>query len=283
MKDYHTAQWAADQLMNRTFDKPFFMAVGISKPHLTWWVPQKYFDMYPLDEVVLPETLADDLADILDRSGNAAMRTHPTWLRLEREGRHKEAVQAYLATITFVDDCMGVLFDGLRNSPYADNTIVMLWGDHGWHLGEKKQYGKATLWRETARVPLMVKVPSVTPPNKRSYGVVNLIDMYPTLLELCGLPAYEENGGRSFADLLRNPDMTWNTPTLTDQNYGGHRIYDGRYSYIVNLDRGLEELYDMQKDPMEWHNLARDPDYAAIKERLASYLPKKREPMSPRN
>lgn len=211
MMDYKTAKWTAEQLTTRDFDgKPFFMAVGISKPHLTWYIPQKYFDMYPLDEIILPKTIDNDLEDILNKYGKQAYHPHDSWLRAEKYGRHKEAVQAYLATITFVDDCIGVLLDGLAKSNYADNTIIMLWGDHGWHLGEKKKYGKTYLWHEATRVPLMVKVPGVTPKSKKCNGVVNLIDMYPTLIELCGLPPNPKNDGHSFAKLLKNPDMEWN-------------------------------------------------------------------------
>ena len=280
MKDYITATWAVEQFQTRLFEKPFFMAVGFSKPHLPWYVPQKYFDMYPLDEIVLPKTIPDDLDDILNKYGKP-VKPHGTWRRVERAGKHKEAVQAYLATITFVDECMGVLLNGLAASPYAENTIIMLWGDHGWHLGEKQKYGKTQLWQESCRVPMMVKVPGVTPKRKRCDGIVNLIDMYPTLLELCGLPENPENEGRSFAELIHNPDMKWNTPTLTDYNYGGHRVYDGRYSYIVFTEQGTEELYDHKTDPMEWNNLVQEDAYAAVKARLKALIPTQREPVSP--
>jgi arylsulfatase A-like enzyme len=283
MTDYRTAKWAAEQLQKRDFEKPFFMAVGISKPHLTWYVPQKYFDMYPLDEIELPKHLASDLDDIVDRNGNPIFSPTNSWLRAEKYGRHKEAVQAYLAAVTFVDDCLGVLFDGLEKSPYADNTIVVIWGDHGWYLGEKLRYGKTQLWQEACRMPLMVKVPGVTPGNKQSQGIVNLIDLYPTLADLCGLPANPENDGRSFAELLRNPDMEWRYPTLTTNSYKDHRIYDGRYSYISHGTRKAEQLYDHQTDPMEWENLAANPAFEEIKVRLRQHLPKHDEPESPRN
>ena len=283
MLDYLTANWASEQLSTRDFEKPFFMAVGISKPHLSWYVPQKYFDMYPLEEIVIPETIPGDLEDILDNKGNQAYKPHDTWRRIDKYNRHKEAVRAYLATITFVDDCIGVLLDGLANSKYADNTIVMLWGDHGWHLGEKQKYGKTQLWQESCRVPMMVKVPGVTPENKKCMGVVNLIDMYPTLVELCDLPENPKNDGRSFAELLHNPDMEWNFPTLTTNTYKEHRIFDGRYSYINHLQRGIEQLYDHQTDSMEFYNLINNPDYADIKARLKSYLPESNEAKSPEN
>lgn len=283
MMDYKTAKWAAGMFNNRDFEKPFFMALGFSKPHLTWYVPQKYFDMYPLDEIVLPEVLTNDYDDILDEDGNQAFAPHITWLRVEKYGRHKEAVRAYLATITFVDDCIGVLLDGLAKSKYANNTIVMLWGDHGWYLGEKMRYGKTQLWQESCRVPMMVKVPGITPNNKRCDGVVNLIDMYPTLIELCGLPANPKNDGQSFAELLRNPDMEWDKPTLTTMGRGNHRIFDGRYSYIIHRGEKVEELYDHKSDPMEWTNLINNPEFEDIKNRLRAFLPENDAPVSPAN
>ena len=282
MKDYITAEWAVEQLQTRSFEKPFFMAIGFSKPHLPWYVPQKYFDMYPLDEIILPKTIPNDLDDILNRF-KKPVKPHGTWIRVERAKRHKEAVQAYLATITFLDDCIGVLLDGLAKSSYAENTIVMLWGDHGWHLGEKQKYGKTQLWQESCRVPMMVKVPNVTPKNKKCRGIVNLIDMYPTLVDLCGLPRNPENDGKSFAELIYNPDLEWNKPTLTDYNFGGHRVYDGRFSYIVFIEQGIEELYDHQIDPMEWNNLSENEEYAVVKSRLKALIPSKREPVAPGN
>ena len=280
--DYQTAAWASEQLNARDFDgKPFFMAIGIYRPHLPWYVPQKYFDMYPLEEVKLPETLANDRDDIIQDNGKPIYFEDSWWKRMEKHKAHRQAVRAYLASITFADECVGVLLDGLAKSKYAANTIVMIWGDHGWHLGEKQKYSKTLLWQESCRVPLMVKVPGVTPTNKRCHGVVSLIDMYPTLVQLCGLPANPKNDGRSFAKLLHSPDMTWNEPILTPHNRGNHRIYDGRYSYITY--NGGEELYDHRDDPMEWTNLARNPEYAAIKERLKARVPRTNSPEAPSN
>ena len=286
MKDYLTAEWAVKQLNERDFDKPFFMAVGFSKPHLPWFVPQKYFDMYPLDKIELPEILDNPHEKIVNADGDfiygkSFREDAKRWARAEKYGMVKNAVQAYMANVTFVDDCLGVLMDGLNKSKYADNTIVVLWGDHGWHLGEKKRFGKCLLWQESSRVPLMIKVPGVTKNNKTCNGVVNLIDLYPTLSDLCDIPINPENDGRSFAKLIANPDMEWNEPTLTTWLYGNHRIYDGRYSYI-NW-RGGDELYDHKKDPMEHNNLAQNPEYAQIMAGLKAHLPKHNEPESPRN
>lgn len=289
MKDYKTATWAAQQLQTRDFDgQPFFMAIGISKPHLPFYVPQKYFDKYPLDSIVLPDSLATDHDDIITASGKPLYgegkpRTdvNDWWARTDKYKQHRHAVQAYLATVSFVDDCLGILLDGLKNSQHADNTIVVLFGDHGWHLGEKLKYGKTLLWQESTRVPMLFKVPGVTPNDKRCDGVVNLIDLYPTLADLCGLPPNKKNDGRSFAKLLHNPDMDWTEPTLTTYQMGNHRIYDGRYSYISY--RGGEELYDHKTDPLEWTNLARNPEFDTIRTRLKSHLPQTNQPSSPVN
>ena len=159
----------------------------------------------------------------------------------------------------------------------------MLWSDHGWPFGEKQRYGKTQLWQETCRVPFMVKVPGVTPDNADCKGIVNLIDMFPTLIELC-ISKNPDNDGRSFAQLLHDPTMDWNEPILTDYNYGGHRIYDGRYSYIVfEKCTGTEELYDHKVDPMEWSNLVRMPEYTQTLEQLKKYIPLVRQQEAPRN
>jgi arylsulfatase A-like enzyme len=177
------------------------------------------------------------------------------------------------------------LFDSLEKSQYADNTIVMIWGDHGWHLSEKMHYGKTGLWEESARVPFIVNVPGVTPPNTKCDGVVNLIDMYPTLIELCGLPPNPENDGRSFTTLLKNPSMEWDQPTLTTYQCKNHSITDGRYRYTWYGGRadGAEELYDHDADPLEHTNLASDPSYREVIMRLRQHVPTHHEPNSPSN
>ncbi|MGI9497054.1 MAG: sulfatase [Mariniblastus sp.] len=284
-KDYATCAWAADQLQ-RDFDgKPFFMAVGISKPHLTWHVPQEFFDLYPLDEIQAAPFQHDDLNDIVRKDGKPIFKPTDRFLLADGNDMHKQANRAYLASVSYVDHSLGVLFDKLENSKYADNTIVMIWGDHGWHLSEKMHYGKTGLWEESARVPFIVNVPGVTPPNAKCDGVVNLIDMYPTLLELCGLPPNPDNDGRSFAQLLRNPSMEWNHPTLTTYQFKNHSITDGRYRYTWYGGRaaGAEELYDHNTDPLEHTNLAGNSDYKEVIARLQMHIPTHHEPNSPSN
>ncbi|MEI7851501.1 MAG: sulfatase [Kiritimatiellales bacterium] len=284
-KDYVACKWAADQLQ-RDFDgKPFFLALGISKPHLPWYVPQEFFDLYPLEKLIPVEIFRDDLDDIVRKDGRPIFKPDARFLLADKANLHKEAQRAYLANVSYVDYCIGVLFDALAKSKYADNTIVMIWGDHGWHLSEKMKYGKTDLWEESARVPFIVRVPGMTPPDFKCEGVVNLLDMYPTLVELCGLPPNAENEGRSFVPLLKNPKMEWNTPTLTTYQYKNHSFTDGRYRYTWYGGKadGAEELYDHSIDPLEHKNLAANPEYKEIIARFKEYLPTHDEPDSPRN
>jgi arylsulfatase A-like enzyme len=283
-KDFNAAKWATEQL-NRDFDgKPFFLALGISKPHLAWFVPQKFYDMYPLDKLIPVSLQRDDLEDIKDAKGKQIFNADDRWLIADKANKHKEAQQAYLACVSYVDYCLGQLFDALEKSKYADNTIVMLWGDHGWHLGEKMKYGKTDLWEESCRVPFIVKAPGVTPKKGGvSNGVVNLIDMYPTLTELCGLPPNKENDGRSFAKLLAKPNMKWDEATLSTYQFKNHSLTDGRYRYTWYGGRanGAEELYDHSVDPLEHTNLATNPKFKGEMDRLKKYLPTHHEPTSP--
>ena len=178
-----------------------------------------------------------------------------------------------------------MLLDALEKSKYADNTIIMIWGDHGWHLSEKMKYGKTDLWEESDRVPFIVRVPGLTPPGFKCEGVVNLLDMYPTLVELCGLPPNVENEGRSFAPLLKNPKMEWNYPTLTTYQFKNHSLTDGRYRYTWYGGKadGAEELYDHSTDPLEHKNLATKPEFKEVIARFNKHLPTHDEPDSPRN
>jgi arylsulfatase A-like enzyme len=284
-KDYLACKWAADQVQRDFEGKPFFLALGLSKPHLPWEVPQQFFDLYPLDQLKPVEIVRDDLKDIVNKKGAAIFRTDSRFEAADKANMHLEAQRAYLANISYVDYCLGVIFDALAKSKYADNTIIMLWGDHGWHLSEKMKYGKTDLWEESCRVPLLVRVPGVTKPGSKCEGVVNLLDMYPTLVELCGLPPNAENEGRSFAPLLRNPSMEWAVPTLTTYQYKNHSLTDGRYRYTWYGGKadGAEELYDHSVDPLEHENLAANPASQEIIARFKKCLPIHDESEAPRN
>ena len=195
---------------------------------------------------------------------------------LEADGKHKEAVQAYLACVSHVDACLKQVFDALENSKYKDNTIVVLWGDHGWHLGEKVRYGKTGNWIESARVPLTISVPGVTKGGTYTKGIVSLLDLYPTLADLCGLPKNPTNEGKSFKSLIYNPQEKWVDPIITTMGYRNHAVIGDKYYYINNFGKmGVEVLYDMEKDPMQWKNLANNPEYKTVVAEMKGHLPKK--------
>jgi arylsulfatase A-like enzyme len=185
----------------------------------------------------------------------------------------KRAVQAYLAASSHADDCVGQVLDALEKSPARDHTIVVIWGDHGWHLGEKLRFRKATLWAESTRLPLTIHVPGMTA-RQDCPRLVNLIDLYPTLIDLCGLPAKPEIDGRSIAPLLRDPKMPWPYPSITVMGEGNASVRDERW-YFIRYKEGTEELYDMERDPMQWTNLvtSKEPEIRAQKSRLAASFP----------
>jgi arylsulfatase A-like enzyme len=186
----------------------------------------------------------------------------------------RKAVQAYLASISFVDSCVGRVIDAFDKSPYADNTMIILWSDHGWHLGEKLHWRKFSLWEEATHNVLMAVIPGVTTPGRRCPRPVNMVDIYPTLIELCGLAAKPELEGRSLVPLLKNPKAKRERPALTTHGRNNHSLRSERFRYIRYSD-GTEELYDHNNDEPEWKNLADDPKYARIKKQLAKWLPEK--------
>ncbi|VGO20502.1 sulfatase [Pontiella sulfatireligans] len=270
-QDYQNAMWASKWLTDEAEQKtpkPFFLACGIFRPHLPWTVPAEYYARFDLDSIKLPPINEDDYSDI---GKGGAMDEYK---EAKEKGLREEIVWAYLANIAYADDCVGVILDALEKSLYKDNTIVVLWSDHGWHVGEKLRYKKSTLWEETARMPFIVKVPGMEP--GRSKRPVNLIDLYPTLIDLAGLPEKKELVGRSFVPVLKNPDIEWKYPAITS-SAGGHSLRTERWRYI-SKKRGTEELYDHDKDPNEWTNLASNPEHAGIIKELRKFLPADKKP-----
>jgi len=269
-QDYKTAKWFENKLQDN-YDKPFFMAVGISKPHLPFNVPEEFFNKYSLDTLKIPEYRLDDLDDILDKDGQKAYTASEDFLWCKHYGVENEAVRAYMAAITYADECIGVVLDALAKSKYADNTIVMIWGDHGWHLGEKLRYRKATLWRESTQLPFIFHVPGMTK-MQDCYRNVNLLDIYPTLIDLCNLPK-KQLDGKSFAPLLKDPTLKW-TPALTTAGEGAHSVISEEWHYIYGK-KGVEELYNIKEDPMEWVNLInkKTPETEAVIKEFRSYMP----------
>jgi arylsulfatase A-like enzyme len=247
--------WARYEL-NQQHQQPFFLAVGTWKPHDPWEVPQKYFDMYPLESIVLPEIKEDDLEDAFDHR----RRWIQKWVNDNQEW--EQVVQSYAAAITFSDAMFGRLLEGLENSGHADNTIVVLWSDHGMHMGEKDNIEKFTLWEKSTRVPLIVNVPGMTQPGSVCDQPVSLMDLYPTLVELTGFDPPAHLDGASLVPQINDP-MAETDPvissymfTWTDEPVIGHAVRSQRYRYIYYPVINLEELYDHETDPQEWDNIA---------------------------
>ncbi|MCC9607055.1 sulfatase-like hydrolase/transferase [Blastopirellula sp. JC732] len=270
MSDYQMVDFAIEQLQKK-HDKPLFLACGIYRPHLPWYVPQEYFDHFPLDQIQLPQIKEDDLADVPEAGVKIAKPSGDHKKVIETDN-YAKAVQGYLASIEFADAQIGRLIAALEASPYADNTIIVLWGDHGWHLGEKLHWRKFALWEEADRVPLLIVAPGVTTPEQRCERTVTLLDLYPTLADLCGLTPPKEVAGKSLAPLLKDPTAAWDRPAVTTHGRNNHAVRDERWRYIRYAD-GSEELYDHQEDPQEWTNVADLPENDAVKKRLAKWLP----------
>lgn len=284
MGDGQVVTWSIDQIA-QDVNSPRFNAVGIYRPHLPWYLPQEYFDMHPLETIELPPVIENDLDDIpaapltgVSRGALAPMALHDWIVEDTSNQRWREAVRAYLAGISFADAMLGHLLDALERSGRSDDTIIVLWSDHGFHLGEKARWRKETLWRDATHVPLIIVAPGVTTPGSRSDAAVSLIDLYPTLVELAGLemPAHPE--GVSLLPLLRDPDAEWEHAAVSTNRFGNHAVSSDRYRYIRYVD-GTEELYDIESDPHEWRNLAGDPDYDDVIAGLAERLPTHNEPV----
>jgi arylsulfatase A-like enzyme len=270
LSDWHSVSYCVEQLQ-KEHEKPFFLACGLVKPHLPWAVPRKYYDMFPRDEIELPPHLKNDLDDIPEagkRIGNK--NDHAKFLK---SGRWKDAVQSYLATIAYADVCVGRLLDALEKSAYKDNTIIVLWGDHGWHLGEKERWRKFTLWEEATRAPMIWYVPGITKSGTVCHKPVDFMSIYPTLCELAGVKTPDHVEGKSIIRLLKNPDARWDSAAITTDGYMNHAVRTERWRYI-RYSNGNEELYDHSKDEYEWKNLAKNPAYTADIKRLSAFLPK---------
>ncbi|HEY5622530.1 MAG TPA: sulfatase [Gammaproteobacteria bacterium] len=286
MGDGQVVTWSVDQILFDD-DSPRFNAVGIYRPHLPWYLPQKYFDLYPLDEIELPPVVENDLEDVpdaatrgADRGAMGPMALHNWVLEDETQQRWREGVRAYLASTTFADAQLGRILDALEESGRYDDTIIVLWSDHGFHLGERARWRKTTLWRESTRVPLIIVAPGITRPGTRTDSVVSLLDLYPTIVALAGLAMPSHPEGVSLVPLLEDPEAKWNHAAVTTVDFGSHSVSTDRYRYLRYAD-GSEELYDIDADPHEWRNLAADSSYTRVKAELAEWLPAHDEPVDP--
>ena len=271
MGDAKVVDWAIARLQ-RGGKRPFFLACGLFRPHLPFYVPRAYFDRHPLGSIALPVVPADDLEDVPAAGVLLAERggTHETIVEHEQ---WEAAVQGYLASTSFVDAQIGRLLDALDASPHASDTIVCLWSDNGWHLGEKHHWQKSAPWEESTRVPLLIRLPDGRAAGVRCSQPVSLLDLYPTLLELCDLPANSVLEGQSLVPLFLDADAPRERPALTTLEPGLHALRSRDFRYVRYPD-GSAELYDHRVDPGEWTNLAGDPAFAAVVAELAAWLPR---------
>ena len=269
MADGQVVGWAGRRLREES-DGPLFLGVGIYRPHLPWYVPDAYFALHPLERVELPATLANDLDDVPGAERYAGNQRVHRWVLAS--GNWKRGVQAYLACVSFADAMLGQLLDALDANGRAASTVIVAVSDHGYHLGEKDQWRKYTLWEDATHVPLLIVAPGVTTPGSRSSEPVSTLDIYPTLVDLAGLGQPSHLEGHSLRPLLEDPAAEWPHHAVTTYRFGNHSVRTRHYRYIRYSDGG-EELYDHREDPHEWHNLAPLPRHDDVTRRLRLLLP----------
>lgn len=273
-------KWQQDtEQANRTIDflrashgSPFLLICGFWRPHISWTVPKRYFDRYPLETIKLPSGyLAGDLEDI-PKAGRWIASHRGEHANVVAGGMWKECLQAYYASISYMDEQAGHVLDALERGPHKDNTIVVFLADNGFHVGEKEHWLKFALWEQTCRVAFSISAPGLK--AQESLVPVSTIDIYPTLNRLCGLgaPSTHPLDGIDLTPLLEGKSKERGQPVLSTYGPGNHAIRDARFRYIRYRD-GTEEFYDHENDPHEWHNLAASPAHAPAKAGLARWLP----------
>jgi arylsulfatase A-like enzyme len=279
--DGQIADWAVQQIRTQAKSpaQPWFLAVGFYRPHIPLFAPKKYFDLYAGLDIQLPVVKADDLDDLSDTGRKWARDpvTAGSHAAVVKHGQWQAAVTAYLACVSFIDAQVGKLLEALDASPAADNTIIVFWGDHGWHLGEKEHWGKWTGWQRSTRVPLLIAPPrsgatANFPRGATCADPVGLIDLYPTLIDACGLTARPGLAGESLVPRLKTPAAASDRHILTAFDAGNFAVTGPRWRYLRYAD-GNEELYDSANDPHEWTNLAGRPEHRAIQQAMAAKIP----------
>jgi iduronate 2-sulfatase len=271
MPDYRTAKWAIEKLQV-DYDKPFFLVAGFVRPHVPWHVPKKWFDMHPIDGIKIPPYNKNDFYDLPAIAAEVhEMPMMPSTDWAIESGEWKNIVQSYLACVTFVDHYIGEVLNALEDSKYKDNTIVILWSDHGYRLGEKGSFAKHALWQEATNAPLIISAPNIGK-SMRRLEAVEMLDIYPTLLDLCGLPPNDFNEGKSLKPLIENTSEKKDYFAVTSYGRNNHAVVSGQYRYIQYEDKS-EEFYDHEIDPNEWTNKAKDPFYLNRINKLKLALP----------
>ena len=276
MGDGKIARWAAERL-EKKHEKPFFLAVGFYRPHIPLFAPKQYFELYEGMDIQLPPTMEGDLEDLSPTGRQWALEavTAGAHATVVKNDQWQDAVKGYLACVSFIDAQIGRMLDALDEGPHAANTVIVLWGDHGWHLGEKQHWGKWTGWQRSTRVPLVI-VPPVDDKRfklpARTIEPASLLDLYPTLIDLCGIAGREGLSGQSLVPQLLDPNANKGRVVISTFDSGNHAVIDSGWRYIRYAD-GSEELYDTHADPHEWENLAAQPKHQSRLQELSSHIP----------
>jgi choline-sulfatase len=283
-QDHLTASWAIEQLRAHETSRksndetqsadPFFMAIGFYRPHVPFYSPQRIFDQIPLNDIELPAVKPGDRNDLPAIASELMVApAAPDHAWFVQSSNWRRAVQSYLSCIRFTDEQVGRLLDTVYQSSLADNTIVILYSDHGFFLGEKERWAKQSLWERATRVPFIIVQPGGKTGQVCSQPA-ELLSIYPTLIELCGLTPRTELEGNSLAPLLKNPKATWHHPALTTHGKDNHSVRTDTHRYIRYRD-GSEELYDLQNDPNEWNNIAKQRGMETLTSQLQKQMPVK--------
>lgn len=264
-------------LLGEKHDRPFFVTCGFFKPHTSWTVPKRYFDRFPLEQIQIPPGYKpDDLEDV-PAPGRALATNRGEHEFIVKHALWRKHLQGFYAAISYVDEQIGRVLDALERGPNRDNTIVVFMADNGWHTGEKNHWSKSAPWEQSCHVVFAISAPGL--PRQVSATPVGLIDIYPTLLALTGLakPTTNALDGVDLTPVLRGKSRLRGAPVLSTVDRGIHSIRDERFRYI-RYPNGEEELYDHDSDRWEWRNLTGDPQFAAVKARLARFLPQEDAP-----
>ncbi len=271
MPDHASANWAIERL-NKKFSKPFFLGVGFLRPHVPLYVPQKWFDMHPLEGIQVAPYKADDMNDVPSvglKINDLPMMPSTDWAI--KSGEWKKMIQAYLACVSYVDYEIGRVLDALEKSEYANNTVIVLWSDHGYRLGEKGTFAKHGLWDPATKAPLIFAAPNL-PKGKVVDSPAEMLSIYPTLLELCQLPAYTRNEGKSLVATMTSKRKDKNAIAITTYGQNNHSIRSNNYRYTQYEDK-TEEFYVYKTDPNEWTNEANNKKFSKAKNKLIPLLP----------
>lgn len=270
VSDSSLDQWGGHLATNKTIafleaanHAPFFLSTGLTSSHIPWYVPRRFFDLYDSLQIELPDSTFDDLADLPQFALDYTKQARKGHQEIIVHDKREEAIRFYLAAISFLDWEIGRILESLENSKHADNTIVVVWSDHGFHLGEKQVWKKNTLWEESCRIPLLIQLPGDTISGKQVGTPVSLVDLYPTLIDLCSLQPRDDLDGLSLVRLLKNPVAEFPRDYVISTNAFGSTIRSRRWRYIQYLD-GSEELYDHDVDEGELVNLSQRKEHFQI-------------------